>query len=436
MSHDCTTHPGATNACAEYRRLTRRSFVGGAVAAAGALAAHSVLPRVSLAASHRSAQRDVLVNIFLRGGADGLTICAPFGDPAYYTLRPKIGIPRPDSTSPNKAAALDSFFGLPPAMFSLLPVYQAGKLLFVHACGSGDSSRSHFKQQRWMEVGRVDDPGLNTGWLGRCLNVTPPMNPQAMVRAMAISESVQRSLYGADKVVATTWNPDNFGLPGGTTAPRRKAAIEEMYATSEEPLFSTALSAFDTVQLLDSINFAGYQPGGGAVYPTDPFGVGVRSAAALIRAQIGVEVISLDLYGWDTHFDQGNANPNGLMYRVMQTLARSLAALFTDLNSGSPASFTVMVMSEFGREVKENDSLGTDHGHGGLMMLMGNAVLGGRVLTQWPGLGDGQLFQNQDLAITIDYRDIVGEVLADRLGCPGLGQVFPGYTPNFRGVTR
>jgi uncharacterized protein (DUF1501 family) len=420
--------------CAEYRRLTRRQFVGAASASAAALAAHAWLPRVTLAKDYRSSQRDVMIHVFLRGGADGLSVCAPFGDPAYYTSRPKLAIPRPDSGAANRCVALDSFFGVSQAWAPLMPVYQAGKLLFVHACGSQDDSRSHFKQQRWMEAGKLNDLKVSTGWLGRHLAGVPAASPGSLLRAVAISDSLPRAMLGAPAAVPTTPFPENFGLPGGLSAPAREAALRAMYAAAPEPLASTAVSTFDTIALLRSINFTGYVPAGGAVYGTDTFSHGMRAAAALAKAEIGIEAISLDLFGWDTHFDQGPSSPSGLMYKVMSTLASAMAAFFTDMTSGPAPTFTVACMSEFGRRVAENDSIGTDHGHGGVMMLMGNAVNGGRVLANWPGLGAGQLYQGIDLAVTTDYRDVLAEVLVKRMGATNLGLIFPDHVPTFLGV--
>lgn len=421
-------------ACDEYRALTRRQFVAGTAAAAGALAATTWLPRVSLAKSFRSSQRDILINVFLRGGADGLSVCVPFGDPAYYTSRPKLAIARPDSTSPTKCTALDGFFGMPQAMLPLLPIYQAGKLLYVHATGVHDGSRSHFKQQRWMELGKMNDLKLNTGWLGRHIANTPAATEGAPIRAISIGDSIPRSMLGSPGSVATTPFPENFGLPGGDSAAIRENALRNMYSGSDQVLSATAISTFDTISLLQGINFAGYVPAGGAVYAADTFAHGMRAAAALAKAQIGVEAIALDLFGWDTHFDQSPATVNGQMYKVMSVLALAMAAFFKDMTTGPAPTFTVMVSSEFGRRVVENDSIGTDHGHAGMMMLMGNSVLGGRVVTTWPGLAAPNLYEGIDLAITTDYRDIVAEVLARRMGNTNLAPIFPDYTPTFKGV--
>ena len=148
---------------------------------------------------------------------------------------------------------------------------------------------------------------------------------------------------------------------------------------------------------------------------------------------MGVEAVQIDLGGWDTHSAQGPIN--GGMSVTMGQLAQALAAFHADMNAANRmGNVTVVVVSEFGRVAYENTSQGTDHGHGNAMFVMGGAVRGGRVLRNWPGLARGQLYQNQDLQVTIDYRDILSEVVLRRLGNTNLDLVFPGFTPTLRGV--
>jgi uncharacterized protein (DUF1501 family) len=158
----------------------------------------------------------------------------------------------------------------------------------------------------------------------------------------------------------------------------------------------------------------------------------MRSAATLIKADVGVETLAIDLGGWDTHNDQ--APILGKMANLMTTLSTGLAAFHSDVISDGTHDTTLVAMTEFGRVVKENGSADTDHGHGGVMMVMGNAVLGGKVLTDWPGLEAGELYQGRDLEVTIDYRDILTEILAKRLESPDLDYVFPDYEPLDWGV--
>lgn len=424
---------GGPNGCREYVELSRRNFLAASGLTAIAAAAPAWLPRVAMASSHRSSQRDVIVSIYLRGAADGLTMLVPYADNNYYTARPTLNVPRPDSGQANRATNLNGFFGLPPAMLPLLPAYQSGQLLFLHATGSVDPSRSHFDAQRFMEVGTANDAALGTGWLGRHLASVSPMDPNSILRAVGISRGLMRSLVGAPQTLPIP-DLDVFNLEGGgSTLQQRRAVITDMYQVTGDPLYSAAITTLATIDLLNTINFSGYQPAGGAVYPTGTFGTAMKSTAALMKAQVGVEAIAIDLGGWDTHANQGNFT--GTMANLMSQLSQSLAAFHTDMNNGGvQPSHIVSVFSEFGRRVQQNGSAGCDHGHGNCALVMGNAVTGGRVLTNWPGLAPEQLHEGFDLEVTIDYRDILAEIVSERLGASDLSYIFPDYTPTFQGV--
>ncbi|CAG0985178.1 hypothetical protein PHYC_01982 [Phycisphaerales bacterium] len=430
--HDAPS--GGPSGCNEYLELSRRNFLAATTFTALAAAAPSWLPRVAMAKDYRSSARDVIISIYLRGAADGLTLLVPYADNNYYSLRPTLNVPRPDSGNPNRATALTSFFGLPPAMTPLIPAYQSGQLLFLHATGSTDPSRSHFDAQRFMEVGKANDPALGTGWLGRHLASVAPMDPNAILRAVGISTGLMRTLVGAPNTLPIP-NLDSFNLSGSTSSvAARRSAIEDMYGPVADPLHAAAITTIQTIDLLNTINFEGYLPSGGAVYPAGAFGTALKSTAALLKAQVGVEAVAIDLNGWDTHANQGIFT--GTMSGLMTQLAQGLAALHADMNNGVvQPSHLAVVMSEFGRRPAQNGSAGCDHGHGNAAIVMGNAVAGGRVLCTWPGLAPGQLYQGLDLNVTIDYRDVLAEIVQERLGGADLSYVFPGYTPTFRGVT-
>lgn len=417
--------------CTEYRHLSRRQFMGVSAAAATAVGAPLWLPRVAFADG--AMDRDVIITVFLRGGADGLTMCVPYADSNYYKLRPTLNIPRPDSGSPFACSDLDGFFGLPKSMTGLRTAYNMGDLLFVHATGTTDESRSHFQAEYVMEIGKPLDPSLFTGWLGRHLMSSAPTDPNAMLRAVGINSALQRSLAGGPLALPI---PDlsDFGIEGwDQTLNERMAAIGAMYAAGPIALRANAANTITTFNMLQTIDFEHYTPANEAVYPDTWFATSLKSTAALIKAGIGVEAIAVDLGGWDTHADQQPRE--GYMADLMQELADTLGAFHADMAADATKNYLVVVMSEFGRICFENATGGTDHGHGGLMICMGNHIDGGRVLTQWPGLDKEQLFQRQDLAITIDYRDVLAEIVQYRLGNTNLDTVFPDYTPTFRGVT-
>jgi uncharacterized protein (DUF1501 family) len=420
--------------CAEYNALSRRGFLETTAGIVAGSALASWVPKVVLAQSATS--RDVIVSIFLRGGSDGLGMVYPFLDNFYYQGRPTILNPRPDSALPNRGIVLDDRFAMAAPMASLVPAFQARDLLIVHGCGLQDTTRSHFDAQRFLEVGKARDPNVMTGWLGRHLATIQPMRSDAPLRALGLSSGLQRTLVGAPKTLPIP-NPANFGL-GGDTATRTARAdwLREEYAASEAVVGAPALDALNTIALLQRINFTGYTPSTGAVYPTSGFGRGMRAAAALIRADVGIEAIQLDIGGWDTHANQGTTT--GSMANTMRDLATSLAAFHADVLTGATATrVTVVVVSEFGRNVRENGSFGTDHGRGTVFFAMGPGIAGGRVMTQnWQPLARENLEIGQDLRVTIDHRDILAEIVQRRLGNTNLGVIFPDYAPTVRGVTR
>ena len=422
------------SACTEYNELSRRQFV--TWSAGAALLATFVppwLPKVVLAESY-AANRDVIISIFMRGGADGLTLCAPFADPEYYAGRPTIAIPRPDSSSANKGIALDDRFAFPQAMSPLVEPFVAKDLLVVHGTGSVDSSRSHFDQQHFMEVGKPRDPTIVTGWLGRHLASITPMRTNAPLRALGIANGLAQTLIGAPQALPIP-SPANFGLAGNvSTRQERTDWLKADYMGTPDPVRSAAIDTSATIDLLKTINFTGYVPANGAVYPTGSFGASLKSAAALIKADIGVEAIQVDVGGWDTHSTQ--APLTGSMFNTMTGFAGALGALYKDLIAVGAHSVTVVVVSEFGRNVRENGSMGTDHGRGNCMFVMGKSIAGGRVLTKnWMSLARENLESQNDLKVTIDHRDILAEVVLNRLTNDKLSFVFPDFVPTMRGAT-
>lgn len=427
--------------CQEYHELTRRQFLGSAAGVSAAALFPAWLPKIVLAKSASS--RDVIVSVFQRGGADGLTLCPPYGDPDYYSSRSTIAIPRPDSSSADRGIDLDGYFMLPQAMAGLVPAFAATDLLITHATGQTYVSRSHFDAQRFMETGKPADPTLITGWLGRHLASIPPANPTAPLRAVGVANGLQRTLVSptgsglySTKTLAIA-DPTNFTIGGSAaTQAARTAFISADYATADEPVHTTALNATNTLALLKSVAFSSYVPANGAVYPNSTFGHALRSVAVLIKAGVGIEAAQVDIGGWDTHSAQGPLN--GSMFKTMQDFAGSLGAFYADVIATGYA-VTVVSISEFGRNVRENASAGTDHGRATTLFAMGKGIAGGRVLTKnWiPGmLAKENLEAGQDLKVTLDYRDVLSEIVQQRLGNPNLSFVFPTWTPTPLGVTR
>jgi uncharacterized protein (DUF1501 family) len=413
--------------CAEYHELSRRGFIGDARIFAATLASTPAwLPQVTFS-RNPAGGRDTLVIVNLRGGMDGLTGCVPFGDSELYVKRPTLAVQPPGQ--PDGALDLDGYFGLPPTAAPLLTPYQAGKLAVVHATGSTDPTRSHFDAMFYMETGTPNSGGLlsATGWMGRHLINTAAIG-NGDLRGIGVSPYLAMSLFGGPGTVPV---PDlaSYDFPGrSNTAADRRTLIGKLYSQAVPILASAATSALATVDILNGIDFANYVPENGATYPNTTFGVGLKSVAALIKADGDLEVAHLDYYGWDHHNGEGPIN--GAFAYMINDLAATLEAFYLDTQSQMDR-LVVVVMSEFGRRIEENGTAGTDHGHGNCMFVMGGHVAGGQVLTQWPGLINSG---NGDLDITYDYRDILAEILEKRMGNTTLGDVFPNYTPIFRGI--
>ena len=183
--------------------------------------------------------------------------------------------------------------------------------------------------------------------------------------------------------------------------------------------------------MLSKLNATSYKPAKGAIYPKTDFGLGMQQIAQLVKAEVGLEVACVDIGGWDTHANQGGAE--GTLARLLQELAEGIAAFNTDLGEAM-RRVTLVTMSEFGRRASENGSAGTDHGHANAMFIVGGGTVGGKVHATWPGLSKEKLYGPGDLALTTDYRDVLSEVLAKRMGNDKLAEVFPGYTPRALGV--
>lgn len=414
--------------CDDLLRWTRRAFLKRAAAAAAAgVALPTLSPRVF--AGTPGSDRDVLLYILLRGGLDGLSTVVPYGDGALYAARPTIAVPPPGAVG--GCLDLDGFFGLNPVAAPLLPAFVEGRLAFVHAAGSPDPTRSHFLAFEKMEAGTPAQPlsAAGQGWLSRHLLGTAGPTSSA-VRCASLREVLPQGLFGAPATVPAS-DLGAVVFPGDpASAPLRKATLEAMYAGAPDPLGPAALTSLHATDLFGAVDFAGYAPANGARYPDTDLGGQLAQCAALIKADAGVEVLMVEVDGFDHHADQGPLD--GALALLLDDVARSLAAFDQDIGAGMDRVI-VAAHSEFGRRVAENASLGTDHGHGGLILLLGGHVAGGQVHGSWPGLHPAALADG-DLAITTDYRDVMGEILTKRLGNTDLSFVFPQHVPSVPGV--
>jgi uncharacterized protein (DUF1501 family) len=390
--------------------LNRRFFLrASAVAMAGVGVAPSWLVRAAAAGGNR---RKILVAIFQRGAADGLNVVVPFFEQLYYELRPTIAVPAPGKN--NGAIDLDGRFGLHPSLQSLKPFWDSGQLAIVEATGSPDPTRSHFDAQDFMESGT---PGKMSedGWLNRAL---APAGPDSSpVRAIAIGAQLPRTLRGSRPAVAVN-NLEQFQVRNQNAA----TILERMYATTADAkLMASGKETFEAVRMIEAISRAPYTPANGAQYQGE-FGRALQQVARLIKADVGVEAAFADIGGWDHHFNEAPQLAN-----LLQQFGASLAAFARDMGDRME-DIVLVTMSEFGRTVKEDGNNGTDHGHGNVMTVLGGPVRGGHVYGRWPGLEPEQLFDQRDLAVTTDFRDVLGELVSHHLG-QKMDQVFPGYQP-------
>ena len=408
--------------------MNRRIFLkSSAMAMFGVGSTPIWLSRALYADDAPSPRKKILVAIFQRGAVDGLNVVVPHGEQRYYDLRPSIAIPRPDGTA-DAAIDLDGFFGLHPSLAPLKPIYDSGRLAIVHAVGSPDPTRSHFDAQDFMESGTPGRKATTDGWLNRAL---PPATDARVspVRAVSLGAELSRSLRGRNDAVAIN-KLDDFQVRDARGASTFNTAFENMYAgTKDKVLNGTGRETFDAVRLMQSIQKQSYTPANGSKYPNGRLGQSMQQIARLIKSDVGLEVAFADVGGWDTH-----VNEAGQLTRLLTEFGQALAAFYQDLGDRM-ADVSVVTMSEFGRTARENGNRGTDHGHANVMFAFGGDINGGKIYGDWPGLAEEQLYENRDLNLTTDFRDVLGELVTRHLGNRQVASVFPGYEePKFRGL--
>lgn len=352
-------------------------------------------------------QKQTLVVIFLRGGADGLNLVAPLADPGYHKHRPRIAL------NEKEAVKLDGFFGLNPHLKDLAPIYEAGELAFIHGAGSEDDTRSHFEAQDLMEHGGM----VAGGWLGRFLRYRQDQTSGSL-SAMAIGKALPECLRGAPAATVLE-SLDDFSL--GKNSARLERELARLYAGETGPLGQSANDTLTALDRLDRLRATRYQPENKAEYSYDQFAQGLKQVARLIKAQVGLEAVSLDLGGWDSHLNQSN-----LMDPLMRRLNSGLAAFHQDMGRRME-HVSVMVMTEFGRRVVENSAFGTDHGRASVMFVMGGGVKGGRVVGPWTELKDELLEGPGDLPVVNNYRNVLAPILQRHSPKADFKKIFPEF---------
>jgi uncharacterized protein (DUF1501 family) len=424
--------------------LTRRSFIKGSTLCLTALGGLQLGFGTRLARADWTGNR-FLVFVFLRGGMDGLNFVMPISGPdraAYEAKRPTINIRTSGATA---ALPLSGDFGMHFAATGMHDLYTQGRLAVVHGIGFplAQISRSHFDAQDYVDLGTPGNIHTSSGWLARHLESAGQVPDGAQIPALASGSAPPDSFLGRRDTM-TLDDPSSFhpNANSGTQVDGQPiyklstmVTLNQMYAGAGA-LELAGTGAANTVELVDSLSIANYTPSVGATYPTSGAGATLSNQAKLIaniaKRGLGLQVATLDYGGWDTHENQGagdQANLNNNQYAArVDGLSQVLSALYADLAGSNMADrMVVVVQSEFGRRVRENDNRGTDHGSGNPMFVLGGRVQGGRLFGSFGGLQDGQLFQNEDVATTTDSRRALSEIVQDHLGNADLASVFPGY---------
>ncbi len=400
--------------------MDRREFL--TLSALLALGSNAWAGKVEAASATTSHKR--LIVIFLRGAVDGLNVVVPYGESAYYQSRPRIAVPRPDQA--NGALDLDGHFGLNPGLAPILPLWKQGSLAFIHGAGSPDVTRSHFDAQDFMESGTPGIKSTPDGWMNRLLGSLGENNP---VQAINVGATMPRILSGPRSVASLATGRGSIGF-SALDRPQIASAFDSLYG-GNDPLSKTyqeGRSARKTIMDdLKSPDAEMKAANNGALSVTGFAGDAQRLAKLMVRDP-NVQLGFLAVGGWDTHVNEVGQLNNRLrqLSEGIATLAQTLGPIYNDT--------AIVVLSEFGRTVRENGNGGTDHGHGNVIWLAGGNVRGGKVYGQWPGLSSGQLYEGRDLMVTTDFRDVISTVLDQHLQLDNtrIRKVLPGFTATQR----
>lgn len=429
-------------------RLDRRDFLK--TCATGVLTT-GLVPGARLAFAQGEANAyDTIIVVYLRGGCDGLSMIPPISgnDRAFYeAARPTLRIPVSGNGAAfalANSASANATWGLHPRAGRLNTLYQAGKLAVVIGTGMPHPvTRSHFDAQQTMEYGTPGSTGIGSGWLTRHLasaglpaNVTIPAVSAGSLTAnslLASTESVTMGSGGDFKLDWSAWQWNHSSrTPNGV--PGQVERVAELWA-GNSALEAAGRQTLDALSIVRPMDFGAYAPANGAVYPGGSFGNQLKMIAQLLKADLGLRAVAIDLGGWDTHNGQGVPTSSWDPYgNTVETLSEGLGAFYQDLAGTGANNYaqrtSILVMSEFGRRLRMNGSGGTDHGYGNMMMVLGGSVNGGQVYGRqaFAGLAGEELFEGEDVRVTTDFRRVLSEALIRRAANNHLGHIFPGYT--------
>lgn len=442
--------------------MKRRQFITNSTF--GAIASATLAPQSGFAGT--AYNEEILVYIFLRGGIDGLNVVVPLGekDHEYYSvMRPNLGVP--DAGTGSALPIAEEPFGFNPIAAPIKELYDAGHLAIIQATGTPDpiASRSHFDAEKYIEMGTPGLVGTTTGWLHRhFLSMAQTLNlypTEILLPIVALRNIPPVSLLGNTSAL-TFDSPESFRIDNafwrwnfldpdwqGEKGYMQLEMLPDIYNLSSDEVTFAGHQALVAEEIIRTNYDPQYSSSGSIPYQRGSISKQLSDLAQIIKLDAGTRIFALDYGGWDTHAGQDQAD--GYDY-LLDTLCRALAAFFDDLNKsgGSYADrTTVIVQSEFGRRAFQNNSIGTDHGNGNIMLVLGKKVNGGKIYGDWPGLYPGtadewvnyanpkngstepELFEGA-LATTTDFRRVLSEYLQARCqhNTGSLGFVFPDYS--------
>jgi uncharacterized protein (DUF1501 family) len=362
----------------------------------------SLLSPIQVArAQNPAASHGRLVVFMLRGALDGLSLVAPYGDPNYYQLRSNIAIARPNQ--PDGLLELNSLFGLHPAAQGLMPFWEKKQLAFIHASGSPDPTRSHFDAQDYMESATPGRKTTPDGWLNR-LAASLEADSERL-RAVNLGPTMPRIFAGSASVASLALG-NAATTKGALERPELAAALHELYSGTDKLSIAVREAAATRREIMTNLASDDPKADIGSL-SLNGLALDTQRLGQLMARDTRVRLAFVPVGGWDTHANQGNGK--GQLANRLKLLTESLEALIRGLGDSFNQT-TILVMSEFGRTVRQNGTGGTDHGHGNVAWLMGGRVNGGNVLGRWPGLDSSALHEGRDLAITTDFRNIIATI--------------------------
>ena len=366
-----------------------------------------------------------LVVVMLRGAVDGLSVVAPYGERAYAAERQSIAIGPPGSD--DGLLKLDSLFGLHTALSPLKKHWEGGTLAFVHASGSPDPTRSHFDAQDYLESGTPGRKSTPDGWMNRLLTALP--GEPSPTRAINQGSTPPRIFAGPAPVASLGLGPKAMERRA-IDNPVTQAALARLYANDDALKATLQETTEGRSEMARSMAAVEREPGSmdpsadAGAQSARSFAADARRLGQLIRKDPHTQLAFTSVGGWDTHVNQGGAQ--GQLANKLASLGLGLDALAGGLGDALKDT-VIVVMSEFGRTVRQNGNGGTDHGRGNVMWLLGGPVAGGQVLGEWPGLDTAALTDGRDLAVRTDFRQVLAAVLQRHLGLndAGLARVLP-----------